>query len=63
MEIAKRVTVKLTGKEYELLQDAIRLIGNIDLELNPDDLEKEYDLRGVEYTIAAFLEDSDVYVV
>lgn len=63
MEVAKRVTVKLTEKEYELLRDAISLISNIDLELNPNDLEEEYDLRGVEDTIAAFLEDDDVYVI
>lgn len=62
MEIERTIKVKLTGKEYTLLQDAADLIGHIISEVDCDKLGEGYDLRGVEYVIYAFLDDTNVEV-
>ena len=63
MEIAKTTVVKLTGKEYELLHDAVDLVDDIVAGLDDDDFGKKYyDLRGVRNTIYDFLDDPNVEV-
>jgi hypothetical protein len=61
MKIAKTTTVKLTGKEYTLLQNAGDLVDDIVAGLDGDDF-KDCDLRGARDTIYAFLDDPNVYV-
>lgn len=62
MEVVKKLGVKLTGKEYQLLQDAASLIDDINAEINTDVFGEGYDLKGVEYIIYAFLDDTNVEV-
>ena len=62
MEVVRTIAVKLTGKEYKLLQEAADLIGHIITEVNFDDFGEDYDLRGIEYNILQFLDDTNVYV-
>lgn len=62
MEVVRTITVKLTGKEYTLLQDAAGLIGHIVSTLNFDDFVDDYNLREIEYNILEFLDDTNVEV-
>lgn len=63
MKIAKTTVVKLTGKEYTLLHDAVDLVDDIVREADEDDFGgKYYDLRGVRNTIYEFLDDPNVEV-
>lgn len=63
MEITKTTVVKLTGKEYELLHDAVDLVDNIVSGVDEDDFKgKYYDLKNVRDTIYTFLDDPNVEV-
>lgn len=62
MEITKTTVVKLTGKEYELLHDAVDLVDDIVSGVDDDFKGKYYDLKNVRNTIYAFLDDPNVYV-
>jgi len=63
MEIAKTTVVKLTGKEYELLHDAVDLVDDIVSGIDEDDFKgKYYDLKNVRDTIYEFLDDPNVEV-
>ena len=63
MEITKTTVVKLTGKEYELLHDAVDLVDDIVSGVNEDDFKgKYYDLKNVRDTIYTFLDDPNVEV-
>ena len=61
MKIVKVTTIKLTGKEYDLLRDAANLIGTIVEEKNSGDFE-DYNLDAVEHDIYAFLDDPNIEV-
>lgn len=63
MEVVKTIAIKITEREYKVLKEAANIAGNIIAELNTDDFGEDYDLRDVEHTISAFLEDDNVYVV
>lgn len=62
MKIEKTITVELTGKEYNLLRDAADLIEDILSKVDFDDFGEDYDLRGIEHNILAFLDDPYVEV-
>ena len=63
MEITKTTVVKLTGKEYELLHDAVDLVDDIVSGVDEDDFKgKYYDLKNVRDTIYTFLDDPNVEV-
>ena len=63
MKITKTTVVKLTGKEYELLHDAVDLVDDIVREADVNDFGgKYYDLKEVRDTIYAFLDDPNVEV-
>ena len=63
MEIVRTIAIKLTEREYKVLKEAINITDNIIAELGSDDFGDDYDLRDVEHTLTAFLEDNNVYVV
>lgn len=62
MEVAKRATLKLTGKEYQLLRDAVTLIDDIVEKIDTDDFGEDYNLRDAKDILYAFLDDPNVYV-
>lgn len=62
MEIVRKITLKLTGKEYTLLRDAVTLIDNIVEKIDTDDFGEDYDLTDAKDILYAFLDDPNVYV-
>lgn len=62
MEVVKKIGIKLTGKEYQLLGDTASLIDDIVDKIDCDNFGEDYDLRDARDIIYAFLDDINVEV-